>query len=218
MITCPKVNPWRILKLDNSHSKKNQPILNDEPLLLQRISEGDWAAYTNLFEYYLPKLSQYIYPFSSGSRQDTEEVIQEVFLKIWEKRDTLMTINSFNSYLFRMAKNKVLDLIDQRKSYRNFQLKYVSTRELSHTEPEQSLQYADYNSMAKKAIDLLSPKLQTVFLMSSQLELSLDEISSNLHLPKETVKKRLYLASRFIKDYLKEHAEWLVILVGCFIF
>jgi RNA polymerase sigma factor (sigma-70 family) len=187
----------------------------NELLLLKRISEGDWGAYTDLFKHYLPKLSQYIYPFANQSREDTEEVIQEVFLKIWEKRETLIQIRSFDNYLFRMAKNKLVDLLGKQKSIRNLHITYFESRGMSHTHPEQKLQYAEYYSMAHRAIDQLSPKLQAVFLLSSQEEMSLDDIAKKLDLPKETVKKRLYLASTSVKNYLRVNAEWLTILVGC---
>ena len=127
----------------------------------------------------------------------------------------LLTIKSFDNYLFRMAKNKSLDLLSRRRAARNLHLKYASTRDRTHTEPEQSLLYAEYQATAQKAIDTLSPKLRAVFLLSSQEELSLDEIADKLNLPKETVKKRLWLAGHSIKDYLRTHAEWVAILAAC---
>ena len=190
----------------------------DERLLLQKISQGDWEAYAQLFNYYLPKLSQYLHPFVNGSKEDTEEAIQEVFLRIWEKRDTLLAIRSFDSYLFRMAKNKLLDLLDKRKGIRTLHKGYASTRDTFHTQPEQRLAYAEYHATAQKAIDQLSPKLQQVFLLHAREELSLDEIADQLRLPKETVKKRLYLANTAIKNYLRTHAEWLLVWASFFFF
>ena len=197
----------------NLHTKKHQAFRVNESLILQRVSEGDWEAYTDLFNYYLPKLSQYIFPFAGQSKQDTEEVIQEVFLKIWEKKETLITINSFDSYLFRMAKNKLLDLLDKRKSTRTLHVKYSSLRDQTQNEPEEKLQFAQYHATAKEAIDQLSIKLKTVFVMSYEQELSLDEIADSLSIPKETVKKRLYLANTFIKDFLRRNADWLIFLI-----
>lgn len=189
----------------------------EEQLLLKRISEGNWEAYTHLFNNYLNKLSQYIHPFVNRSRQDTEEVIQEIFLTLWERRETLSSIQSFDRYLFRMAKNKVIDLLAKRRSIKHLHLKYGTSRQVSHCEPEQDLIYEEYRETARKAIDELSPKLRTVFFMSTQHELSLDEIASRLQLPKATVKKRLYLAGVFIRNYLRVKAEWLGLLVLCFL-
>ena len=196
-----------------SNDNPGRPPHADEQLLLKSISEGSWDAYTLLFNRYLPKLSLYIYPFANQSREDTEEVIQEVFLKIWEKREHLSAIRSFDHYLFRMAKNKLVDLLDKRRSIKDLHTKYAASRETFHCEPEQDLIYSEYQETAKKAIEELSPKLRTVFFMSTRDELSLDEIASRLHLPKETVKKRLYLAGAFIRNYLRIKAEWLGLLI-----
>lgn len=176
--------------------------LEDEPVLLQKTANGDWEAYAELFNFYLPKLSQYIYPFAANSKQDTEEVIQEVFLKIWEKKESLVAIRCFDGYLFKMARNKLVDILSGQKAIGAKHKGYALLKPTSHSEPEQSLLYTEYYDAARVAINNLSPKLKTVFLMSTEQDLALDEIASTLSLPKETVKKRLYLASNFIRNYL----------------
>ncbi len=176
--------------------------LTNEPALLQKTATGDWEAYTILFNHYLPKLSQYIYPFTSHSRQDTEEVIQEVFLKIWEKKESLVAIRCFDGYLFKMARNKLVDMLAGQKVLQTKHKGYALLKPTSHSEPEHAIIYTEYYEAAKTAIDSLSPKLKTVFLMSTEQDLALDEIASTLSLPKETVKKRLYLASNSIRNYL----------------
>lgn len=176
--------------------------LHNEPALLQKIASGDWAAYTELFQYYLPKLSVYIAPFTGNSKQDTEEVIQEVFLKIWEKKESLVAIRCFDGYLFKMAKNKLTDILLGQKALETKHKGYALLRPAVHSDPEQGLLYTEYYEAARVAIDSLSPKLKTVFLMSTEQDLALDEIATSLSLPKETVKKRLYLASVSIRNYL----------------
>jgi RNA polymerase sigma-70 factor (ECF subfamily) len=203
------------LLASKSNNNLGMPPHVEEQLLLKRISEGSWEAYTHLFNSYLGKLSQYLHPFVNRSRQDTEEVIQEVFLKVWERRETLSSIQSFDQYLFRMAKNKVIDLLAKRRSIKHLHLQYAASRQVSHCETEKDLIFEEYRDTAKKAIDELSPKLRTVFFMSTQNELSLDEIATKLQLPKATVKKRLYLAGAFIKNYLRIKAEWLGLLILC---
>ena len=176
--------------------------LSNESELLQQTANGDWDAYTILFNHYLPKLSQYIYPLTSQSREDTEEIIQEVFLKIWEKKESLVAIRCFDGYLFKMAKNRLLDMLAGQKKLHTKHKGYALIRPTSHQDPEQAIIYTEYYEAARTAIDSLSPKLKTVFLMSTEQDLALDEIASTLSLPKETVKKRLYLASNAIRSYL----------------
>lgn len=185
----------------------------EESRLLALVAKGDWDAYAKLFNHYLPRLTRYILPFAGRSMHDTEEVIQEVFLKIWEKRATLVDIQSFSPYLFRMAKNKLINNLQQRKSHQDLYAQYGRSRESKHTEPENSIQYNEYRAAALQGIERLSPKLRVVFVLSTQEDWSLDEISASLHLPKETVKKRLYLATHFIRTYLRKHVEWSFIVV-----
>lgn len=190
----------------NSNCKIENKGLDNEPVLLQKIANGDWEAYTELFNHYLPKLSQYISPFTAHSKQDTEEVIQEVFLKIWEKKESLVVIRCFDGYLFKMAKNKLTDILLGQKALQTKHNGYALLKPTAHSEPEQSLLYTEYYEAARVAIDSLSPKLKTVFLMSTEEDLALDEIASTLSIPKETVKKRLYLASTSIRNYLYSSA------------
>lgn len=185
----------------------------EEPILLQKVSEGDWDAYTRLFNHYLPGLTRYIFPFAGQSMADTEEVIQEVFLKIWERRASLASIQTFDRYLFRMAKNKLINLLEKQRLDRKVQTQYARVREKAHTGPESALQYNEYQSTARKGIAALSPKLREVFLLSTQEGLSLDEISAWLRLPRETVKKRLYMATTFVKTYLRDNAHWPALLL-----
>ncbi|MBX2922136.1 MAG: RNA polymerase sigma factor [Chitinophagaceae bacterium] len=197
--------------------KNDKDGLSNEPELLQKTANGDWEAYTMLFNHYLPKLSQYIYPLTSHSRQDTEEVIQEVFLKIWEKKESLVAIRCFDGYLFKMARNKLVDMLAGQKALQAKHRGYALLKPTSHSEPEQAVIYTEYYEAARDAIDSLSPKLKTVFLMSTEQDLALDEIASMLSLPKETVKKRLYLASSSIRSYLYSRTG-LVKLMLLFIF
>lgn len=194
----------------NKNTKTTGPVLPNERELLRRTSEGDWEAYAEIFNFYVPKLLQFIYPFTGQSKEDAEEVIQEVFLKIWEKKEILVAIRSFDSYLFRMAKNKLTDILLEYRSARNKHRAYELIKETYDLGTEQSILYIEYYEAARFAITNLSPKLRTVFLMSTEDDLPLDEISEKLSLPKETVKKRLYMACTSIKNYLQLHAGWQV--------
>jgi RNA polymerase sigma-70 factor (ECF subfamily) len=189
----------------------------EEPILLRKVAEGDWDAYARLFNHYLPGLTRYIFPFAGGSMADTEEVIQEVFLKIWEKRDTLASIRAFDRYLYRMAKNKLINILEKQRLDRNIQVQYARVKEAAHAEPETALQYNEYQNTAHRGIAALSPKLREVFLLSTQEGLSLDEISRGLRVPKETVKKRLYMATVFVKTYLRNHAHWPALVLWVFL-
>lgn len=156
-------------------------------------------------------------PLTRYDQSRAEDILQDVFLAVWEKRESLLFIRSIEQYLFRMTKNRFLDLLRKEQSRLRLIDRYQETGELNTAaSPYEQVLYAEYSAHAAKAISQLSEKLRIVFLLSTQHDLSVGEIANALNLPKETVKKRLYLAGNFIRSYLKKHGEWLLLLLVYF--
>ncbi|MNK43055.1 RNA polymerase sigma factor [compost metagenome] len=82
---------------------------NDRDLLLL-ISEGDEAAFKRLFEKYNGGLHSYLLKVTK-SRESSEEIVMDVFLKLWHSRSILTEINNFSSFLFKVARNKAFDFL-----------------------------------------------------------------------------------------------------------
>ncbi len=176
--------------------------LHNEKELLSRISKGDENAFVWLYEYYQPKLHLFLFPLTGFSRADTEEVIQDIFIKIWLRKETLPGINSIQAYLFTMAKNRLSDIRTRRKEHL---LQHLQPG--SHTDVEEKIQLDEYHAVARIAIDRLPPQKRRVFLLRNEDGLSLDEIAEKLDITKFAVKKQLYEAIKSIKDYLKNNAD-----------
>lgn len=86
-------------------------ILSDhEKLLLKQIAEGNEQAFAQVFHAYRDKLFAFIFRLS-GSRAIAEDVVQDIFLKIWLQREELSTIEYFNAFVFRMAQNHTINLL-----------------------------------------------------------------------------------------------------------
>jgi RNA polymerase sigma-70 factor (family 1) len=187
--------------------------LEDESTFLRKASEGDRIAFTTLYTYYFPRLYRFVF-FINQSREDTEEILQEVFLKIWDKKESLLRIRSFEDYLFRMAKNKLFDLAKKNKMIHRLMPQQVQA--VSDTTDE--VTYKEYHRVAMEAITHLPERKRTVFLMSVEEDMSLDEIASELKISRSAVKKHLYAAVRTIKEHLRLHAEWTVGLTIFFLF
>ncbi len=169
--------------------------------LLKKIAEGDRTAFSKLYLQYLGELYRYVYLFTR-SKVQSEEIVQDVFLKIWEKRESLAHITSFKAYVYRSAKNLVLDEV------RKDAVKLKAHRYLRH-ESEQEEAMADeriisrqYREIAERAVALLPEKRRAIFLMRTHEELSLDEIAEKLSISKSVVKKQLYSAISFVRNYM----------------
>jgi RNA polymerase sigma-70 factor (family 1) len=200
----------------NSLNKGNYTKLADEQLLLQKTANGSREAYTTLYKHYYPGLYRFV-SFIIDSHEDSEEIIQDIFLKIWIKRETLIGIRSFENYLFRMAKNRIFDRTRQSKT-RLALIRQISAQiQENEDSTYNGLLFQEYHAIAKEAINLLSPRKKQIFLMNAQQEMTAREIADTLGITRTTVKKQLYEAIHFIKDYLRRNAEWLLLIFSFFI-
>lgn len=196
----------------NSLDKRQYTELADERKLMQRCVEGDRQAFTTLYSYYAPQLYKALYPLTNKSKEDTEEIIQELFVKIWDKRDKMLTIQSFRPFIFRMARNRVIDWYrknEAKKDYSTFYHEYSQSEVISVTD---ELLFEEYYSIAMEAIEKLSARQKQIFNLRHTEDLSLSEIAGELQISIHGVKKQLYEANHFVKEYLHKHGDWIVFL------
>lgn len=179
--------------------------LEAEPQLLQRAAEGSREAYAMLYKHYLPKLYKYLYDITR-SKEDSEEILQDVFLKLWEKKEDLGDIKTLSGYLFGIARNKLMNRYDHQKVQRKAIDYFAQHKEEIRSTTEDLYIYRQYNEVVQRAINALPPKRRQVFEMSTQQELSHDEIARELKISKSMVKKQLYAANNYVKEYLQLHA------------
>lgn len=185
---------------------------------MQRCVEGDREAFATLYSFYSPLLFKALYPLTQKSKEDTEEIIQELFLTIWNKRDKMLTIRSFRPFVFRLARNKVIDWYrkkEVKKDYSTFYNEYTKDDAVNVSD---ELLFEEYYSIAMDAIEKLPARQKQIFNLRHDNDLSLNEIADKLQISIHGVKKQLYEATRFIKEYLLKHGDWLVSLPFLFFF
>jgi RNA polymerase sigma-70 factor (family 1) len=192
-------------------SWENQFGLNERETL-ERLSKGDRELYAQIYTHYLPKLYRFVLPFTKGSKEDAEEVVHDVFLKVWMRKEALVGIRSFEAYMFTIARN----LLANRYRRQQHLQKIITQLSVVASEEENILQdqiiYNQYHKMALEAIEQLSEKKKQIFYLRTQQGLKLEEIASEVQLSVPGVKKHLYEAFSFIKDYMRKHGDWPALL------
>lgn len=177
--------------------------LHNESEVLRRIANDDEQAFAQLFNAYSNQIGEYI-QLLTGSRTATEEIVQETFLKIWLNRKTLPQIKQFDSYLFIVCRNHALNHIRKTVAERSKQEEYVRIAEtLEH--PVDVDEGKNYHGLIEKAVDLLPPQQQKVFMLRQQ-GLKNPEISQQMNLSLESVKKYQHLAMSFIREFVRTEA------------
>ncbi len=198
---------------DNNSSYKK---IAAERLLLQQIAEGSRPGFAILHQRYHPKLYQYILTFTGDAAVDAEEILQETFISIWEKRESLFTIQDFEAYMRKSVKNRILNKL-KHQEFQQRLCKAVQDRSQKHVpQVDEQLQYNEYVKVAQEAISQLPEKRRLIFLCSTQEGMSLDDIAGSMQISKSRVKQQLYKATATIKAHLKKHAAWLLVLVQTF--
>jgi len=186
---------------------------NDDKELLLLISKGDRVAFSCLYNRYGNNLLRFV----SGlcfSKEVSEEIVQDLFLKIWLQRADLGHITAIKPYLYRSAKNMLLNHLRTLQKEARV-LEVVSSDSLKSTNRlEDEIIYNEYYTLAQTAIDLLPSKRKMIFKMRHDDDLSLDEISQRLSISKSVVKKQLYSGIHFVRAYLNKQGNIITLLIG----
>jgi RNA polymerase sigma-70 factor (ECF subfamily) len=185
--------------------------------LLEMIAIGDELAFKTLFERYRDKLHAYLYGITKSS-EIAEEIVMDVFLKIWFARTKATEINHFDSFLHRVAHNKAIDFL--RVVHRDetlFHLVWEEMQLVSDYTADSKLMERENNDVLQTAVSKLPPKRRLVYELSRKKGLSQDQIACYLNLSKHTVNNHLVESLRFIRHHLSTYTDT-CLLIGTLFF
>jgi RNA polymerase sigma-70 factor (ECF subfamily) len=173
---------------------------NIEHDLLRRIAEGDEMAFRQLFNAYRKQIFSYVLKITD-SREMAEDALQEIFLTIWSRRDKLSGITNVNAYLHRMAHNHAYHAF-RRIAREMLVLDQLKHPDLDPWDPNTALISKEVKMQIQNLVERLTPRQREVFLLSREDGLKHEEIASRLGLTRETVKKHMVDALRFLREEL----------------
>lgn len=168
--------------------------------LIIKLKKGDIKAFEELYYRYNVKLKA----FSGTYFKDevvAEEVVQEVFVKIWERRALLDEDLSFKAYLFQIIKNHIYNIFRKKINEVSYENAPVSNS-YNHNPTEELHDLIDLQERTYEVIEKLPHVQKNIFTLSRFEELSNDEISQKLNLSKRTVEHHIYLALKTLKKSL----------------
>lgn len=181
-----------------------------ESKILQELKKGNHSAFEEIFERFSKPLFQFSLSYLK-SEEVAEDIVQEVFIKIWNNRKELKTDTSFQSYLFTIALNAVRKYFNQLS--RTNELKHNVLLDLSRQKTDFD-DRADYQLLLDKLSELINQmpeKRREVFIKKKIEEKSLKEISEELNITTKTVEYHITEAMKFLKkEFEKFHVQGLV--------
>lgn len=174
--------------------------------LLQAVSEGDERAFSEIFHQFRNKV--YAIAFKvTGSEAMAEEVLLDVFLKVWLKREQLPQVEHFTAWLYTITRNHLFNLLKQTALR-------VHAAPLTEQEdyqfpcsdnPAAILQEKEYRRVLQQAVDRLPPQQKKVYRLIKEHGMKREEAAVELNLSPETVKRHLSDAMQFIRVYCVSH-------------
>ncbi len=173
--------------------------INNEEDLLRSIADGSRKAFAELYNGYVNQAGPIVYMIT-GSREHTEDILQELFVKIWNDREKLPSVQRFNAYFYILLRNHTLNYIDRLATERKKRDQYV--RSVYLQEEGESMQFNQRLDILDRAIDALPAQQKTVFLLRAQ-GFRNPEIAFRLKLSPDSVKKYNQLALKSIHQFMK---------------
>jgi RNA polymerase sigma-70 factor (family 1) len=141
------------------------------------------------------------------SDQLAKDIIQDVFLKLWDQRNLISSIINIEAWLYRVTENKIIDFLRKASADNRLKEKIWSQLQQIVNESEQYLAAKEYNQIILKAIDQLPPQRKLIYQLNKENGMNYREIAHELHLSKHTVKNQLSTAVRSVKNFLARNVK-----------
>lgn len=177
-----------------------------ETILWSKIQEDNQVAFNQVFNSYWKPLYAYTYNILLDS-ESTEDVLQDVFIKIWTKRKDIEIID-LKSYLFNSARNNAISKLRQDK------FTYVHEEVLKDlemiSEVYEEVDYLELKGTIEKSLEKLPPRCRDIFRMSRFEGCSITEIAIHFDISHRTVENQLHVALKHLKSVLKQELFFFV--------
>lgn len=179
--------------------------------LLTRLRNGDQLAFAQIYNQYRSKMYAYAYNLCK-SGETAEEIVQEVFIRVWQKKEQINAELNFNGYLKKITLNHVLNHLKKVAREKSLQEEIFSYIEAIRNTTEDNILEKELLKTYDEAIALLPPQKKIIYQLSRTEEMTHDQIAEKLNISKNTVKNHMVEATKFIRSYVSKHGS-----IVCFI-
>jgi RNA polymerase sigma-70 factor, ECF subfamily len=173
----------------------------DSNSLLLQLKEGDLTAFDEIFNRFADPIHMYVQ--SRLGPEEADDVLQEVFFRLWHKRQSINIHTSFRNYLYTIVQHCISDHLRASKRKR-----YTPTADLpdmteQRPQPDEQYQHKQVYHMWKGAMEQLPGKMRRIYAMKNEEQLSVREIANELQLSEQTVKNQLHTAGQRMLKFFR---------------
>ncbi len=178
-----------------------------ECTLLQQLRDGDHAAFRTIYSQYKLRLAGGLLRMLKSPGL-VEEVLQELFMRLWEHRERIDPSRPIKAYLFAIGENLVRDTFRRVAKDRKMREGMLQAMDEVYWHVEERIVAREIKSELYRVIDMLPPKRREVYKLFKLEAKSYEEIGRELKISTGTVNDHMKKANAFVKNYLANHPEW----------
>lgn len=186
--------------------------LSNDEILIANLVKGDEIAFRSIYDQYYKKIYQFAYSFIKN-REQSEEILQETFLALWKRRESLNPSLPIAPILFTVCKRLVIDTFRKSMSAEKYRVEVTEKLNVLHTDTSEKIEFSDLKRVVDHIIAELPQQQQAVLKLKKFDELSYDEISERLNISKNTVKNHLMAALKTLRSRMDREGILYALLI-----
>ncbi len=172
--------------------------------LTDLLKQGSLNAFTTIHKRYYGIL--YIHAYKRlPDREEVKDILQELFISLWNNRETLNINVDLKTYLYTCTRNKILNIFKHQKVKSDYITSFSKFLEASEPQPDEALRVKELIALVEAEVDALPPQMKLIFQMSRNANLSHREIAEKLDISPLTVKKQVNNSLRILRVKLSAH-------------
>jgi RNA polymerase sigma-70 factor (ECF subfamily) len=184
----------------------------NESYILQRIADGDERCFRQLYDRYRNKVYSIAWRIT-GLELAAEDVVQEAFIKVWENREKLPSLNNFGGWLNTITRHHIYNNLRKLAHEERF-LRHLLAQKPAAADTMESLAFDELQKLLHKAVNELTPQQKKVYLFSREEGLSHSDIGEILGISPNTVKSYMKESLRSIRDFISRNERLFLLLVS----
>lgn len=183
--------------------------------LLYKLKEGNRQAFNDIFRHYYPRIMAYV--ATIVEQEAAEDIVQDVFLNVWENRKKVYAGEGFHAYLFQSAYTRCIDYYRKAQSAHKYILQAeaagweeYSASLRSDVSVLEEIYSKDFYEQLNLLLEQLPVQRREVFILTYMEGLKSKEVAKRLQMPQRTVESHIYLAIKFLKTHMSKQDFYLV--------
>lgn len=192
------------------------PLIDERELLIQ-LGDGKETAFNILYDRYANKIYSRLLKLTQ-SEQLADELLQDTFIILWNKRHTINPDLSIKSWLYKVAENEVYQLYRKIARDKKLQEHIVSTFIETYSHTEENIYFKENNELLERAMQKLTPQRKQAFRLCRLEGLSYHEAAEQMGVSVSTVSNHLVQATSMVRNYIFQSREHMVLLFSILLF